>query len=135
MKNFKIKLISLVILLSFLILPYASYQAQAQESVIDQMKSAVSGFDLPTGGDDAEITALAITGRLIQVFLSLFGIIFFILMIYGGYKWMIASGREEEIKNAKDTIRSAIIGLVIVIMAYAISFFIVGAIQNAASTT
>ena len=52
-------------------------------------------------------------------------------MIYGGYKWLVASGREEEIKKAKDTIRSAIIGLIIVMAAYTISYFVAAALQEA----
>lgn len=61
----------------------------------------------------------------LKVFFSVLGIIFLSFTIYGGYKYMIAGGNEENIKIALDIIRQAIIGLIIIIGAYAISEFIV----------
>ena len=61
----------------------------------------------------------------IAIFLSLLGVIFMILMILAGYNWMTAGGDEEKITKAKDTIRAAIIGLIIVVAAYAISVFVI----------
>jgi len=45
-------------------------------------------------------------------------------MIYGGFIWMIARGNEGEVTKAKDLIQAAIIGLVVVLAAYAITQFI-----------
>ena len=45
-------------------------------------------------------------------------------MIYGGITWMTAGGNETTVTNAKKTITAAIIGLVIVISAYAITLFL-----------
>jgi len=53
------------------------------------------------------------------------GVIFLILAIYGGFKWMTAAGNEESVEKAKKTITNAILGLVIVLAAYAIVKFIV----------
>jgi TRAP-type C4-dicarboxylate transport system permease small subunit len=63
-------------------------------------------------------------GQIIGVGLSLIGVAFFILMIYGGFIWMFARGNEQEVTKAKDIIISATIGLVIVLSAYAITRFI-----------
>lgn len=76
-----------------------------------------------------------VVGRVIQAFLSLFGIIFLGLMIFGGYRWMMASGREEELTKAKGTIRAAIIGLAIVMSAYVVTFYVVSKIVDAGSPT
>ncbi len=70
---------------------------------------------------------------LVATFLSLLGVIFMVLMIYGGYNWMTAAGDETKIDKAKDTIRAAIIGLVIVIAAYGISVFVISRIWGAGS--
>ncbi len=64
-------------------------------------------------------------GSMIQVFLSFLGVIFLILMLYAGFRWMTAAGEEEQITKAKDTIRAAVIGLVIVLAAYALSVFVI----------
>lgn len=64
-------------------------------------------------------------GSMIQVFLSFLGVIFLILMLYAGFRWMTAAGEEEQITKAKDTIRAALIGLIIVLAAYALSVFVI----------
>lgn len=56
--------------------------------------------------------------------LSLVGIIFFIFIIYGGYQWMVGRGNEEDAKKAIETIFASIIGLIIVLFAYAITTFV-----------
>lgn len=63
------------------------------------------------------------TGTLIQGALRLVGIAFLVLMVYGGLRWMTARGNDQDIETAKETIIAAIIGLVIVVGAYAITNF------------
>lgn len=65
-----------------------------------------------------------IIGAGISAALALIGVVFLVLMIYAGFKWMTARGEEEKVEKAKDTITRAIIGLIIVIGAYAIWAFI-----------
>ncbi len=65
-------------------------------------------------------------GNTIKVLLGLVGIVFLILIIYAGYIWMLARGNEAEAQKAKDTLTRAIIGLFIVLSAYAITAFIGG---------
>ena len=104
--------------------------AAQNQDITKQMQGPLANVALPSLEDDPG-RAEVIVGRVIGVFLSIFGIIFMVLIIFGGYKWMMASGREEEIKKAKDTIRSAIIGLIIVLAAYAITYFITSALEGA----
>jgi len=66
----------------------------------------------------------AVVGPVIRGVLGLIGVIFLVLMIYAGYNWMIARGEEEKVTKAKDTITRAIIGMIIVVGAYAIWTFI-----------
>lgn len=65
-------------------------------------------------------------GGIINVGLTLVGVVFLVLTVYGGYIWMIARGDESEAKKAKDIIIMATLGLLVVISAYAITNFIVG---------
>ena len=69
------------------------------------------------------ITTFSIAGGIIKIFLSLLGVIFIALMLYGGYLWMTARGNQEQVTKAKELITSAVIGLVIVVAAYAITYF------------
>ena len=51
--------------------------------------------------------------------LGLMGVIFLAFAIYGGYTWMMAGGNEESVSKAKKTLTNSIIGIVIVLAAYA----------------
>jgi hypothetical protein len=48
-----------------------------------------------------------------------------IIILIGGFKWMTASGNEEKVGAARKTIISGIIGLIIVLAAYAIASFVI----------
>jgi len=63
-------------------------------------------------------------GRFLGAALSLLGVVFMVLIIYGGFTWMFARGNDQAVTKAKGIIETAIIGLVIVISAYAITTFI-----------
>jgi hypothetical protein len=70
-------------------------------------------------------TSLATTlGIVVQAALSLTGIIFLIITIMAGYKWMMAQGNESDVEKAKTSITRAIIGLLVTISAWAIWLFI-----------
>ncbi|MCX6796066.1 MAG: hypothetical protein NTW06_01050 [Candidatus Falkowbacteria bacterium] len=86
----------------------------------------------PIGLNQAEKTLTTKIGKYIQAALSFLGVLFLILMIYGGYVWMKARGNESEVTRAKEILTNAGIGLVIVILAYAISYFVISALANGA---
>ncbi len=67
---------------------------------------------------------------IIKIFLGFLGIIFIILVIWAGYNWMTAGGNEEKVSKARTTIYRAIIGLVITVSAYAITYFIFNALGS-----
>lgn len=66
-----------------------------------------------------------IVGTVIQAFISLLGVIFLAIMVYGGYLWMTDMGNAEKVDKAKKLISAAIIGLIITVGAYAISYFVI----------
>lgn len=72
-----------------------------------------------------------IIGNLINAALSMLGIIFLILMLYGGYIWMQAKGNTEDIEKAKKIIENAIIGIVVIGLAFAITAFVIDRITEA----
>jgi len=66
-------------------------------------------------------------GNIILTALSLLGVIFFILIIYGGFTWMTAHGNEDKVKTANKIIMSSLMGLIITLAAYGLSFFLIEA--------
>ncbi|HLC69611.1 MAG TPA: pilin [Patescibacteria group bacterium] len=69
-------------------------------------------------------------GNIISVALSFLGIVFFGLIFYAGILWMTALGESGKVDKAKNLIETAIIGLIIVIGAYAISTFVFDKLVN-----
>jgi cytochrome bd-type quinol oxidase subunit 2 len=68
--------------------------------------------------------------NLINVFLSILGIIFVVLIIYSGVNWMTAGGQEKRVEESKSMLKQAIVGLIIVLGAYALSYFIINALSS-----
>jgi uncharacterized membrane protein YwzB len=62
-----------------------------------------------------------IIASVIQLVLSVLGIIFIVLMFLTGNEWMQAAGNEEKIKKAKTRIQQLLIGLIFILLAYAVS--------------
>ncbi len=73
-------------------------------------------------------------GRYIKVVLSLTGTIFLVLMVYAGFLWMTAQGKDEQVTKAKGIITTATIGLIVVLAAYSITAFIVWQVGGMATT-
>ena len=113
-----IKNISIIIFILAIIININIVQA----SVLENMEDAGGAALYKTSGD--ELDPAHLVGNIIKAFLSLLGIFFIGLMIYGGFLWMNARGDAEQVKKAQNIIRDALIGLVIIIAAYAIAYFV-----------
>jgi len=88
--------------------------------------TAKQGYDLTENqlGTPANSDLPTIIGKIVGAALAFLGVVFFILIIYGGYMWMFSMGNEQTAGKAKEIIIAAVIGLVIVLMAYAITSFL-----------
>ncbi len=121
------KIKSIIVIVSFvllMVLPYLVFAA-ATETATPLKNLKTVGSESGPYSTETSATSLAETaGLVVSLFLSLMGVIFVGLMVYAGYNWMIARGEEEKVTTAKDTIKRAIIGLVITIGAFAIWQFI-----------
>ena len=71
----------------------------------------------------------------VELILGLSGSIMLLMMIYGGFLFLTSSGNSGQIDKAKKVLIGAVIGLVIVFVAYAAVEFILDAlgVPNAAS--
>jgi hypothetical protein len=118
-------------ILSFLILTtisliFLSSVASAQMLTNTEDPGGLSDMtnQVATGAGFGRVEIGYLIARIIQVVLGLLAAIFLILMIIAGFRWMTAGGNEEEVKKAKGTIKTTVIGLVIVLAAYAITYFV-----------
>ncbi|MFH0956083.1 MAG: hypothetical protein V1801_02640 [Candidatus Falkowbacteria bacterium] len=122
----KIIFSGLIIVLSFLMVAQAGLADTPEESKAKNYGlDATAQTGMGISKDTIENSNLSsMIGKIVGAALSFLGVVFFILIIYGGYMWMFSMGNEQTAGKAKDIIIAAVIGLVIVLMAYAITFFL-----------
>ena len=119
----KIKKIIIGLFLSVICLSPAMALAQSNRSQQDTAFLGKAQISRVTVGSMAE--------TVIKMALGLLAVIFLVLMVYAGYLWMMARGNEDDVKKAKDIIIAAIIGLIIIVAAYSITYFVFNSLNNA----
>lgn len=116
------KIISFVTLASFLAVPQAVFAQATSNSLVPTELAPIND---PIG----------VIRGIIKFILLLAFIIAFIMLLVGGIRWIMAGGDEKSVEKARNTITAALIGLVVVLVAYALIriveiFFNVNIISN-----
>lgn len=96
-----------------------------QQTIINTLNNAgsLSGYDVKKSLTD-------VIGNVILAVITLIGVIFVVLIVYAGFKWMLAQGEEQKVKEAVGLITNSIIGLAIILAAYAIAYFVINALKS-----
>lgn len=117
LKKFLVK----IFIIAILCVPTLAYAANLNDatSVLD---SGAKEMGYQTGTD---MNLEVMVGKVIQAFLGLLGVIFLVIVIVAGAMWMTAGGDTKRVQISKDWLTNGVVGLVIVLSAYAISSFIV----------
>ena len=108
----------IALLLIILIIPYFVFATPSAANRLTTVGEA-GGY---TSADDSSLSEFI--GLIVNAALSFLGVIFIILIILGGYKWMTARGNEELAKEGTTILRRAIIGLIITAGSWSIWLFI-----------
>ena len=87
-------------------------------AIPDELTQTATEGGLPT------LDLFTTIGTLVNALLGLLGVIFLLLTIYAGFLWMTARGETDQVKKAKNILMQAVIGIIIVTSAYAITAFI-----------
>ncbi len=84
------------------------------------------GSSIGLGTSDLKTTVV----NIIKLVLGLMTLLAVALIIYGGFVWLTAAGNEENVEKAKRIISAAVIGLVIILLAWAIVIFVANTTAN-----
>ncbi len=71
-----------------------------------------------------------VIGIIINAVLGVIGVVFLILLVYAGFRWLLAKGEDGEIKKARGLIEHSIIGLVIIVGCFVVVRFVLSALQK-----
>ncbi len=95
----------------------------------DQLGAAAGGGNLGAAVDPRYIVA-----NIIRVALGILGTVFLVLIVYAGFLWMTATGEEDKIEKSKKILYQSVVGLLIILSAYAISYFVFQSLLGATAT-
>ena len=94
-----------------------------------------SGTIVDSAGNAAKLTGAAdiptIVGRTVGILLGILGIVFVIYVVYAGFLYLTAQGEETNVKKAKKMLSQAVIGLILIVSAYAITNVVIDVIWTA----
>ncbi|MBT4277338.1 hypothetical protein HOD96_01150 [Candidatus Falkowbacteria bacterium] len=132
MFNFFQKILFIIIITVFLLSPnLILLEAADLTNLGDFLNNASSGAGFDTTNNEPE----PIFGKIIKTLLSFLGIVFFLLVIYGGFIWMTAEGNTDRVDKARKIIVNSAVGLTIVMFAYAIVWLVVDSLISATGYT
>ena len=69
-----------------------------------------------------------IVANVVNVMLGALGIVFLVLVVYAGFLYLTSNGEEKNVGKAKKMLTQAVIGLVIIVSAYAISLLVINSL-------
>ena len=115
-----LKKINLIIIITFVLFNFFIINTSLAQStaVIGGLKNTGQNAEYPvdTSGAPKQEFAQAFVNY-INGFFGLISLLFLILILYGGYLWMNARGKEDQVERAKKIMIEATIGLAIIISA------------------
>ena len=116
-------LIGLPMLLSLAIMP------AAQVSAVDEDVFGMQKFQDQTDLGKKDFTTTI--AEIINVALSLLGIVAVVIILIGGFKWMTSGGDETKVGDARKFIFAGVIGLAIIMSSWALATFVLNKLGSA----
>lgn len=115
------KLLSFIFMVVFLLSPFGNVYAQIGEDEITEV-AAMTGMP--------QDNLFIIIGRALQVLFGLIGLVLFGYVLYAGYQYMTSGGEPAKLEAAKKRLLYAIIGIVIILLAFSITTFIIAKLNE-----
>ncbi|MEI6529313.1 MAG: hypothetical protein WCN88_02850 [Candidatus Falkowbacteria bacterium] len=114
---------SIILGLFFIFNLFLSFPVLADYSFSESSGLKTTGST--AGYNESSATPEQLVGRVILIVLGFVGVIFLAFMIWAGIEWMTAQGNDQKVTRAKNKITEAIVGLIIVVAAYAIAYYVI----------
>ena len=125
----------ITIIASLCILQLGFFVPQTQAAnLADQIKGQTQAGATKAGFGNAKDPRI-IVAQVVQLSLGLVGSVFLVLFALSSYWYITARGREDRVEKATGTIKRSIIGLIIIIAAYSITYFVTQKVQEAVKST
>jgi hypothetical protein len=124
-KNKKRTLVLVVVFLFFVAVFFASMRVALAEEGFGNMSGYLDSIahDVNLGQNKTSVPVMI--GQILFGVLGFLGVVCLLLVIYAGLKWMLADGNEETVSESKKIILYAIIGMLVIMGSYAVTYYVV----------
>lgn len=97
-----------------------------QHTILAQATSVTSGLSVAgnQAGYNSNLPLTTLIANVIQVILGLTGMACVILLVYAGILYLTAQGEDANVKKAKKLISGTIIGILIIVAAWALTRYV-----------
>jgi hypothetical protein len=89
-----------------------------------------ASFEGTLGQTDGDQDLVGLITNIMNWLFGFLGILAVLVILYGGFKWMTAGGDDDKVGEAKKLIINGIIGLIIILSAYAIATFVFNEVEQ-----
>lgn len=120
MKPKLLKLVKYLPALIILAMPFAAFAAVAGGGVSGGLNASGLRSEFGLGGLNGATTLSELILGIIRYMLLFAGSIAVIFIIIGGYQYVTSGGNEEQAEKGRKTLVNAIIGIVVIVLAYVI---------------
>ncbi|HSR89361.1 MAG TPA: hypothetical protein VLK22_03135 [Candidatus Udaeobacter sp.] len=121
----------LLLTVGFVFSDYAvAATSSVQQEALDQLRTAGNAAGVNTSNANSKDIRLMVA-TVIRFALGFVGIIFFVMALYAGFLWMTAGGEEDKISTAKSLLTNGVIGLAIILSAYALTTYVITVLISA----
>jgi hypothetical protein len=105
----------------YLLVPLAMKAFDGGLSGAEATMSDISGVvdEYKTSGGLAEVV-----GNVVSVLLGTLGIVFLLFVVYAGFLYLTDQGEGKKAEKARKLLTTSVIGMVIIVAAYAITFYV-----------
>ncbi len=111
-------------------LTLASFIPVAGASFLSDSDNLKAVSDATGGEGDLKVLVL----KILNFFLTFLGILAVIMVVYGGVTYVTSAGNDEAIGNAKKIIMYAVVGLIVILLSFAIIRTVLNAGTGGAAT-
>ena len=86
-------------------------------------------------GGEGSPSVDSVLEKAVNAFLLLIGAVAIVMIVYGGFRYVTSAGEASAVSAAKNTILYAVIGLVVALLAYSISDYVLDVFEGGSTNT
>ncbi len=125
------KIMSVVMMSAMLVAGLVGVVQTHAQGLTGPLQQSELGLSYPASSGLSNTDVRVTIARIIRVAMGLLGIVAVVIILIGGFTWMTAGGSPEKVEAAKGWIFAGIIGLAIILSAYAIASFVISQLYEA----